>query len=245
MTINEAAIDRKNNLNIIRLVASLMVLYMHSFAVSVGVQDEDIFYLLTNHKDLAGGIAVYIFFIISGFLICKSYDRSRSLINYAKAHSLPLNLLKEVGLVSVSEKGNREYDFFRERLMIPIRNRYNQVIGYTARTLSDDKSVPKYINSKTSDLYHKEKSIFGIDVAWRAALKATHFVLVEGAPDVMRLQLIGVYQAVACLGSQWTDEQFEILKRYATTLIFVPDIDPPKEGQAFGTGIDKVLKAGE
>ncbi len=169
----------------------------------------------------------------------------QGLINYAKAHSLPLNLLKEVGLVSVSEKGNREYDFFRERLMIPIRNRYNQVIGYTARTLSDDKSVPKYINSKTSDLYHKEKSIFGIDVAWRAALKATHFVLVEGAPDVMRLQLIGVYQAVACLGSQWTDEQFEILKRYATTLIFVPDIDPPKEGQAFGTGIDKVLKAGE
>ena len=61
---------------------------MHSFAVSVGVQDEDIFYTLTNHKDLAGGIAVYIFFIISGFLICRSFDRTNSLFRYAKARFL-------------------------------------------------------------------------------------------------------------------------------------------------------------
>ena len=169
----------------------------------------------------------------------------QGLINYAKANSLSLELLKEVGLITTSEKNNREHDFFHERLMIPIRNRYNQVIGYSARTLSSDDKTPKYINSKTSDLYKKEQSIFGIEVAWRAAQKAGHFVLVEGAPDVMRLQLIGINQAVACLGSQWTDDQFAILKRYATTLIFVPDIDPPKEGQAFGTGIDKVLKAGE
>lgn len=88
MTIKEAAIDRNNNLNIIRLFASLMVVYMHAFAISTGSQTQDIFYMLTNHKSLAGGIAVYIFFIISGFLICRSFDRSSSVISYAKARFL-------------------------------------------------------------------------------------------------------------------------------------------------------------
>ncbi len=169
----------------------------------------------------------------------------QGLIKFARQNSLSFELLKEVGLVSVSEKNHREYDFFRERLMIPIRDRYGRVIGYTARTLSDDKDTPKYINSKTSILYKKERSIFGIDTAWRASQHTTQFVLVEGAPDVLRLQLIGVLQAVACLGSQWTDEQFVLLKRYAHNLVFVPDADALKEGQRFGTGIMKVLEAGK
>ena len=169
----------------------------------------------------------------------------QGLIHFAQANNLSLALLKEVGLISVSDKNQREYDFFRDRLMIPIRDHYSRIIGYTARTLSDDKSVPKYINSKTSILYKKEESIFGIDTAWRASQKAGHFVLVEGAPDVIRLQLIGVLQAVACLGSQWTDHQFATLKQYASTLYFVPDADTPKDGQHFGTGIRKVLEAGK
>ncbi len=88
MTIKEAAIDRKNNLNIIRLIASLMVLYMHSFAICIGNQSKDIMYTLTNHKSLSGGVAVYIFFIISGFLICRSFDRSSSVLSYAKSRFL-------------------------------------------------------------------------------------------------------------------------------------------------------------
>ena len=88
MTIKEAAIDRKNNLNIIRLVASLMVLYMHSFAICLGVQDKDIMDVLTRHQAQSGGVAVYIFFIISGFLICRSYARSSSLWSYTKARFL-------------------------------------------------------------------------------------------------------------------------------------------------------------
>ena len=172
-------------------------------------------------------------------------DSWDGLIKYANENNLSLELLKEVGLVVYSEKSHKDYDFFRDRIMIPIRDRYGRVIGYTARTLSDDKGTPKYINSKTSLLYKKEKSIFGIDIASRAASIEGQFVLVEGAPDVLRLQTINVMQAVACLGSDWTDEQFAILKRYANTLLFVPDADPPKEGQHYGTGIQKVLKAGE
>ena len=170
----------------------------------------------------------------------------QGLINYAKSHACSIELMREVGLVTTSNKNNREHDFFHERLMIPIRNKYQKIIGYTARALNNkDDSTPKYINSKTSEIYKKDQCIFGIDVAWNAASKAGNFVLVEGAPDVMRLQLINVPQAVACLGSQWSDDHFAILKRYSNTLIFVPDADTPKDGKAYGTGIEKVLEAGE
>ena len=181
---------------------------------------------------------------------CKEFgigyapDGWQGLVAYAKQKSLSLDLMKEVGLRATSDKTHKDYDFFRDRVMIPIRDKFGRIIAYSARTLSEDKKVPKYINSPTSSLYKKERSIFGIDVAGRAAAKEGQFVLVEGAPDVMRLQTIGITQAVACMGSDWTEEQFTALGKLARTLLFVPDIDPPKEGQAFGTGIQKVLKFG-
>lgn len=168
----------------------------------------------------------------------------QGLIDFAKQNSLSLELLREVGLIKTSEKNGRPYDFFRERLMIPIRDRYGHIIGYTARDLSGKEDSPKYLNSPTSLLYKKEQSVFGIDIASRAASIQHQFFLVEGAPDVLRLQAIKATNTVACLGSDWTDEQFALLKRYADTLIFLPDADPPKQNKSFGTGIDKVLKTG-
>jgi len=88
MTLKDAAVGRNNNLNIIRLVAALLVLYMHSFAVSVGDESGDIFGIITMGKEHAGGIAVDVFFMISGFLICKSYANKKSLWSYIKARFL-------------------------------------------------------------------------------------------------------------------------------------------------------------
>lgn len=88
MTLKDLSQDRHNNLNIIRLFASLLVLYMHSFSVCIGDQRQDITGILTGYKQLSGGLAVDIFFIISGFLICRSFDRSKSLWAYIKARFL-------------------------------------------------------------------------------------------------------------------------------------------------------------
>lgn len=107
-----------------------------------------------------------------------------------------------------------------------------------------DDSQPKYLNSKESLLYNKRSTLFGLDVAWKAAGRERKLYLVEGAPDCMRLQVIGVGNSVADLGSNWTAEQFALIHKAADSVCFLPDSDPPKDGEAFGTGISAVMKAG-
>ena len=167
----------------------------------------------------------------------------QGLVNYARQQGLSNELMKEVGLIALSDKSGKEYDFFRGRIMIPIRDKFGRVIGYTGRTLSEDDKTPKYLNSTSSLLYQKSKTIFGMDVAWRVGTKEGMFVLVEGAPDVLRLQSIGVLNVVASLGSDWTDDQFAILNRSASKLLFLPDADCPRVGTPYGTGISKVIKS--
>ena len=153
---------------------------------------------------------------------------------------LPLQkeFLQELGLIN-----KQGYDFFQNRIVIPIKDRYQHIIGFTARVM--DNSQPKYLNSKESFLYSKRNTVFGLDVAWRAAGKAEQMYLVEGAPDCMRLHAIGVQNAVADLGSAWTAEQFQLIKRAASKVCFIPDNDPPKGGADYGTGIEAVMKAGK
>ncbi|MCR5314371.1 MAG: DNA primase [Bacteroidaceae bacterium] len=141
-------------------------------------------------------------------------------------------------------KNNGGFDFFSGRITIPIRDRQQRIIGFTARAF-DDPEQAKYMNSKESLIYNKSVSVFGIDTAWREARKTEAFYLVEGAPDCMRLQSIGILNTVAPLGTAWTEEHFSVLKRVASHLCFLPDADPPKPNERFGPGIKAVMKSGE
>ncbi len=166
----------------------------------------------------------------------------QGLLNYAKQRGISEQSLLELGLIAKSEKNGKLYDFYRERITIPIKDRYGRITGYTARYIGDCEDTAKYLNPKTNILYNKDNSVFGINVALREAAKADKFFLVEGAPDVLRLQSIGVNNAIASLGSSWTENQFSQLKRHSTNLCFLPDADPPKHGELYGTGIKAVIK---
>lgn len=160
-------------------------------------------------------------------------DKRDSLYQAAKAAGYPLELMIELGLLRKDEHGE-VYDFYRDRLMIPIRDRFRRVIGFTARALGDSKA--KYINSPTSDIYNKKETIFGIDNAIRQARKEDVFYLVEGAPDVMKLQAIGITNTIASLGGAWSTYHFDIIKRHVNRVCFIPDADPPKKGEKMGAG---------
>ena len=159
------------------------------------------------------------------------------------------NLVKKLGidkgiaekLKLVNEKGS---DFFYNRITIPIRDRQNRIIGFTARRPDNVKEY-KYLNSADSLLYNKSKSVFGINSAYKQASQSKTFYLVEGASDWLRLQCIGVYNSVATLGSAWTEEQIKQLERHASHLCFVPDADPPKPNEEYGPGIKAAIRGGE
>ena len=173
-------------------------------------------------------------------------DNWTSVIDYAKKEGLSLELMQEMGILKLSEKTHSVYCVYRNRIMIPIRDRYSHIEGFTARAI-DDKSDCKYLNSADSDLYCKSRSIFGIDTAIKKARGDRKLYLVEGAPDVMKLQSVGIFNAIASLGGSWTVNQFQKLKDYRLqdcTLCFMPDSDIPKDGEELGAGFCNVIRNG-
>ena len=173
----------------------------------------------------------------------KAYD---TLYNWAMRTGENIEFLIELGLIVKNTEKGTIYDAFRDRLMIPIRDRRRNVIGFTARRLDDsNEEIPKYKNSCESALYHKSSSVFGIDVAWKEGCAKELLYLVEGAPDAMKMHSVGINNVVAPLGGAWTTEQFRLLKKATDNICFINDADPVKQGQRYGTGIGFVLKNGQ
>lgn len=170
-----------------------------------------------------------------------AFKSSDSLISFARSHYISEDLLFEMGMVGKGERGY--YDFFRERVTIPIRDRYGRVIAFTARAVRNT-DTSKYLNNKNTLIYKKDSSIFGLDIAKNNFVHTNRFLVVEGAPDVLKLQMLGATNAVASLGSAWTDRQLTTLKSYCDNICFIPDADPPKQGNLYGTGVLAVIDNG-
>ena len=166
-----------------------------------------------------------------------------ALVDWALSHGEREELLMELSLIGRNEQRGTRYDFFRNRLVFPIRDRAGRVTGFTCRDLSGSNEC-KYLNSKESAAYHKKESVYGIQTAWKEAMRLEQFYLVEGAPDAARMHSVGIYNVVAPLGGSWTREQLLQLKRAADCLCFINDADPPKEGENWGAGIEYVIRNG-
>ena len=162
-------------------------------------------------------------------------------MEFCRTKGLEDDVLFELGLLRRGDDGH-VYAMFRHRIMIPIRNRWGRIIAYTARYIGNSPNSPKYINSPNSAVYAKGECLFGIDRASRER-SAEYFIIVEGAPDVLRMQSVGYDNTVAALGTAWTDSQFEQLKKYTTSLCFIPDSDV-SEGKPFGPGFEAVMANG-
>ena len=165
------------------------------------------------------------------------------LVDWAQKNGESLDRLKTLSLVGLDEQ-NRWYDFFRARIMIPIKDRMGHVISYTARDMTGI-SKSKYLNGAESPIYRKGDVLFGFHNARRISAKEQKVYAVEGAPDCMRLQQIGVVNTVAPLGTAWTEAQFTLLKRIVHKICFLPDADPAKDGNEFGAGVTAVIKNGK
>jgi DNA primase len=118
-------------------------------------------------------------------------------------------------------------DRFRDRVMIPIRNRHGDTVGFTGRIMpgNDDEQAPKYMNSPETPVYHKSQILFGLDVAKQEMKREGFGVIVEGNLDVVASHKAGVENVVASSGTALTKDQVDLLKRYTETLVFAFDSD--------------------
>jgi DNA primase len=158
----------------------------------------------------------------------------QELVSAAQRNGKPLDWLCEAGLLRRTE-GGRHYDFFRGRVLIPIRDRLGRVAGFGGRLLgsasgeaggSDEPKGPKYLNTPETPLFHKGRLIFGLDLAANAVRSTHQLLVVEGYTDVMAAHQAGWKNAVAVLGTATTDDHAALIRRSgARTVVLVFDGD--------------------
>jgi DNA primase len=133
-------------------------------------------------------------------------------------------LLIEAGLVI--EKGRSgPYDRFRDRIMIPIRDRRGRVIAFGGRILDGDEGGAKYLNSPETPIFHKGRELYGLFEARKALRHPQHLMVVEGYMDVLALVQFDIRYAVATLGTATTKDHLEALYRVVPKVVFCFDGD--------------------
>ena len=145
---------------------------------------------------------------------------SNSLYQYLKNKGYSDQLLKESGLVQADEKRGM-YDKFWNRVIFPIMDIRNRVIGFGGRVMGDGK--PKYLNSPETKVFDKSRNLYGLHLA-RLSRKP-NIILCEGYMDVIAMHQAGFPQAVASLGTAFTVQQSAILKRYTNEVLLTYDND--------------------
>lgn len=140
-----------------------------------------------------------------------------------------VQLVEQAGLIRLRKESQVSYyDYFRDRLIIPIHDLQGRVIGFGGRTLSDEQ--PKYLNSPESQLFIKGKTLFGLDKAKDAISKQDLAVVVEGYFDAIALHANGITNSVASLGTALSLDQVKLLLRYNESKQLLLNFDADKAG---------------
>lgn len=134
-----------------------------------------------------------------------------NLADHLKSKGFSEEELVVAGLLTKGDRG--VYDRFRGRLIWPIRDANNQVLGFGARHLYEDDKGPKYLNTSETPVYHKSRVLYGLDLAKKSIAKKRQVVVVEGYTDVMACHLAGVDTAVATCGTAFGEEHIKVLNR--------------------------------
>jgi len=142
----------------------------------------------------------------------------------------------------IIDKGNARYhDRFRNRIMFPIANTAQHIIGFGGRVI--DAGEPKYLNSPESAVYRKGHSLYGIRTAQAHIQKQDCALVVEGYLDALSLHQAGISNTVAALGTALTEHQINTLRRYTPNITIIFDGDSSGE-RAMMRSVEPFLKQG-
>jgi len=161
---------------------------------------------------------------VEEFKIGYALPGFRDLLQHMRSKGRSLSILDKLGLISSTRDGSF-IDLFRDRIVFPIFDVKSRVIGFGARRLSDDENTPKYINTPESLLYHKGRTLFGINLAKESILKNDFCLIVEGYLDMIIPYQEGITNILASLGTALTSEQIRMISRYTRDIVLIFDSD--------------------
>lgn len=143
-----------------------------------------------------------------------------ALVEYLRGKGFEDELIKEAGLANYSERHGMTSQFWN-RVMFPIQDINHRVIGFGGRVMGDGE--PKYLNSPETPVFDKRRNLYGLNFA-RTARKG-NLIICEGYMDVIAMHQAGFTQAVASLGTAFTSEQANLLRRYTDSVLLAYDSD--------------------
>ncbi len=145
------------------------------------------------------------------------------IINFFSKSGVHLAKVERSGLILPKKDQRGYYDRFRDRIVFPIFDVNQNVIGFGGRVM--DESLPKYLNSPETSVYNKSRSLYGLSLAKDKSRTTDTIYIVEGYLDLLMLHQHGIENAVATLGTALTVDHVRLLSRYVARLVLVYDSD--------------------
>lgn len=158
---------------------------------------------------------------IEKFHLGYAPDDWNALTSELRTHNVEPEVAVKAGLLKRGERGF--YDFYRDRLMVPTYSTTGEIIAFGGRALGD--AEPKYLNTSTTPVYTKGEHLYALNIARRAAAREEQLVVVEGYLDCIALHQAGFENAVASLGTAFTEKQARELRKYASGVFLCFDGD--------------------
>ena len=141
------------------------------------------------------------------------------------------------------QKGEKQFDRFKGRVIFPIHSMSGRVIGFGGRILKQEKQAAKYVNSPESEVYQKSKVLYGLYQAKQHIAKESNCYLVEGYTDVIQMHQAGIQNVVSSSGTALTSDQVRLVRRLTNTITLLFDGDAAGL-RAVMRGVDIILEAG-
>ena len=157
------------------------------------------------------------------------------LYKYLKENNLNIELAKKIGIINFNNE-----DVFKNRLIIPIFDSRNNILGFGGRIIEKQDNIAKYINSCDNVLFHKNENLFNINLAKETILLEKKAYLVEGYFDAITLYKNGIKNVVASCGTAFTNNQCKLLKRFTNQITIFYDNDQAGQ-KATLLAIEKIL----
>ncbi len=161
--------------------------------------------------------------VIEAFHLGFAPDGWNNLLGRLVNDKASLPLAEKAGLIVPKNNGEGYYDRFRNRVIFPIMDVNDRVVGFGGRVLDD--ALPKYLNSPETAIYKKSRSLYGLNLAAKKCRAEGSVFIVEGYFDLLALFTRGVENAAATLGTALTTDHIRLLRRYAGRAVLVFDSD--------------------